>query len=88
MPGVRLTKRTIDALPTPNKDTVHWDKNCPGFGLKFTPKGRKVFIVLYRTADGRLRKFTIGPSAGDAASGKVGRPAHICCAAGETRPRC
>jgi len=61
MPRVRLTKRTIDALPTPDKDAVHWDKNCPGFGLKVTPKGRKVFIVLYRTADGRLRKFTIGP---------------------------
>ncbi len=29
--------------------------------MKVTPKGRKVFLVLYRTAGGVLRKFTIGP---------------------------
>ena len=36
---------------------------CPGFGVKTTPKGRKVFIVLYRTGGtlSRLRKYTIGP---------------------------
>jgi hypothetical protein len=31
--------------------------------VKVTPKGRKVFIVLYRTGGGgsKLRKYTIGP---------------------------
>jgi integrase len=45
------------------KDVVYWDRDCPGFGVKVTPKGRKVFIVLYRTAGAgsRLRKYTIGP---------------------------
>jgi integrase len=59
----RLTKSVIDALPIPEKEIVYWDQTQPGFGLKITPKGRKVFIVLYRTADGgsRLRKYTIGP---------------------------
>jgi hypothetical protein len=35
----------------------------PGFGVKVTPKGRKVFLVLYRLAGAgsRLRKYTIGP---------------------------
>ncbi len=35
----------------------------PGFGVKVTPKGRKVFIVLYRNggAGSKLRKYTIGP---------------------------
>src|SRR5712672_3478061 len=63
MPRVKLTKTVIDALPIPSKDTVHWDTGCPGFGVKVTPKGRKVFVVLYRTggAGSRLRKFTIGP---------------------------
>src|SRR5882672_12315127 len=63
MPRVKLTKSVIDALPTPSKDTVHWDTGCPGFGVKVTPKGRKVFVVLYRTAGAgsQLRKFTIGP---------------------------
>jgi integrase len=63
MPKTRLTKSTIDALPIPEKEIVHWDQTLPGFGLKITPKGRKVFIVLYRAANGgsRLRKYTIGP---------------------------
>ena len=63
MPRIRLTKSAIDALPTPKSDVVYWDAGCPGFGVKVTPKGRKVFIVLYRTggAGSRLRKYTIGP---------------------------
>jgi len=63
MPRIRLTKSAIDALPTPKSDLVYWDAGCPGFGVKVTPKGRKVFIVLYRTggAGSKLRKYTIGP---------------------------
>jgi integrase len=63
MPRIRLTKSAIDALPTPKCDLVYWDAGCPGFGVKLTPKGRRVFIVIYRTggAGSRLRKYTIGP---------------------------
>jgi integrase len=63
MPRARLTKSAIDALPTPPSDLVYWDESLPGFGVKVTPVGRKVFIVLYRTsgAGSRLRKYTIGP---------------------------
>src|ERR1700747_103092 len=63
MPRIRLTKSCIDALPTPNLDVVYWDAGFPGFGVKVTPKGRKVFVVLYRTggAGSKLRKYTIGP---------------------------
>ena len=63
MPRIRLTKSAIDALPTPQSDVVYWDVGFPGFGVKVTPKGRKVFIVLYRTggAGSKLRKYTIGP---------------------------
>jgi integrase len=63
MPRIRLTKSAIDALPTPRSDVVYWDSGCPGFGVKVTPKGRKAFIVLYRTggAGSKLRKYTIGP---------------------------
>ena len=63
MPRIRLTKSAIDALPTPKSDTVYWDAGFPGFGVKVTPKGRKVFIVLYRTAGAgsKLRKYTVGP---------------------------
>ena len=63
MPRIKLTKSSIDALPTPSSDVVYWDAAYPGFGVKITPKGRKVFIVLYRTggAGSYLRKYTIGP---------------------------
>jgi Arm DNA-binding domain len=63
MPRIKLTKSAIDVLPTSKSDIVYWDAGCPGFGVKVTPKGRKVFIVLYRVggAGSRLRKYTIGP---------------------------
>ena len=62
MPRIKLTKSTIDSLPIERKDVIYWDQSCPGFGVKVTPHGRKVFLVLYRTAGGasKLRKFTIG----------------------------
>jgi Arm domain-containing DNA-binding protein len=45
------------------KDVVYWDSGLPGFGVKVTPKGRKVFLVMYRLAGAgsRLRKYTVGP---------------------------
>jgi hypothetical protein len=63
VPRIKLSKSAIDALPTPATDVVYWDAGCPGFGVKITPKGRKVFIVVYRTAGAgsALRKYTIGP---------------------------
>jgi hypothetical protein len=63
MPRIKLTKSAIDALPIPSSDVVYWDASYPGFGVKVTPKGRRVFIVLYRTGDAgsHLRKYTIGP---------------------------
>jgi integrase len=63
MPRIKLTKSAIDSLPTPKSDVVYWDLAAPGFGVKVTPKGRKVFVVLYRTggAGSKLRKYTIGP---------------------------
>jgi integrase len=63
MPRIKLTKSVIDTLPTSSSDVVYWDVAYPGFGVKITPKGRKVFIVLYRTggAGSHLRKYTIGP---------------------------
>ena len=63
MPTLHLTKSVIDELRPLSVDVVYWDESLAGFGVKVTPKGRKVFIVLYRTKDGfsRLRKYTIGP---------------------------
>ena len=74
MPRVKLTKSAIDALPTPAKDIVY--SGCPGFGVKITPKGRKVFIVLYRAggAGSRLRKYTIGRMVASRCTGLMQQP--------------
>ena len=63
MPTIHMTKSAVDALKAANKDTVYWDAGLPGFGVKVTPRSRKVFVVLYRIggAGSRLRKYTIGP---------------------------
>ena len=63
MPTIHMTKSAVDALKAASKDTVYWDAGLPGFGVKVTPRGRKVFVVLYRIggAGSRLRKYTIGP---------------------------
>jgi integrase len=63
MPKIKLTKSAVDALKPTSRDEVYWDAALPGFGVKLTPKGRKVFIALYRVRGGksRLRKYTIGP---------------------------
>jgi hypothetical protein len=59
IPRIRLTKSAIDGLPVLLKDAVYWDAGLPGFGVKVTPQGRKVFLVLYRLAGAgsRLRKY-------------------------------
>ena len=58
-----MTKSAIDGLAVAEKDTVYWDQGLPGSGVKVTPRGRKVFLVMYRLggAGSRLRKYTIGP---------------------------
>jgi Arm DNA-binding domain len=63
MPVCKLSKRAIDALPCPaDCDTIWWDDDLKGFGLKFTPAGRRTFLVQYRPAAnrGNPRKYTIG----------------------------
>ena len=63
MPSCKLSKRAVEALPSPRAaDTIWWDQDLKGFGLKLTPAGRKVFLVQYRPAGdrGNPKKYTIG----------------------------
>ena len=55
----KITKRTVDAANPAQRDTFIWDTDLPMFGLKVTPKGRKVYILQYRV-NKRLRRYTIG----------------------------
>ena len=57
----RLTKRLLDNLAPADKEYVEWDTEITGFGVRIRPTGRKVFILKYRTLEGRQRKLSIGP---------------------------
>jgi integrase len=56
---LKLTLRAINALPSVEKDVVLWDTELPGFGLKVTPKGRKIYVFQYKHR-GLSRRVTIG----------------------------
>ena len=62
MATVRITKRAVDAIEPRSVDAYLWDQDLPGFGLKVTPAGRKVYLVQYRLGGrkGRTRRVTIG----------------------------
>ncbi len=54
-----LSKRIVDSLPADGRDTVYWDRELPGFGLRVYASGKKVFVVQTR-AFGRSRRVTLG----------------------------
>jgi len=57
-----ITKNTVDGAQPTDRDTFIWDDAIPGFGLKVTPAGGKVYIYQYRMG-GRsqpTRRKTIG----------------------------
>lgn len=62
MAAGRITKRAVDAAGARKADSYVWDHELPGFGLKVTPAGRKVYLVQYRLGgrNGRTRRVTIG----------------------------
>ena len=53
-----ISRRTVEALKA-DKDTVFWDTELLGFGVRVYPTGRKVYVVQTR-ADGKTRRVTVG----------------------------
>ena len=53
-----ISRRTVDALDA-EKDTVFWDRELAGFGVRVYPSGSKVYIVQTRGPEGPKR-VTIG----------------------------
>ena len=47
-----ISKRMVEALPT-GKDTVYWDSELKGFGVRVYPSGAKVYVVQSRGRAGR-----------------------------------
>lgn len=59
----KITKRSVDDLKPGERDVFLWDTETAGFGLKLTPKGKRIYIVQYRLHGGRaakVKRFTIG----------------------------
>jgi integrase len=61
----KITKRAVDALrpATDGAETVLWDSEQKGFGIRVQRGGTKTYILKYRVGTGRdapLRKLTIG----------------------------
>ena len=60
MPRLKLTKTVVDSAQ-PDKNAYELrDAATPGFLLKVTPTGRKVFMVAYVANNGQRRKPAIG----------------------------
>lgn len=78
MATARITKQTLDALHAGVKDKLVWDTRLPGFGVKVTPAGSKVFVFQYRIGGrgAKVRRYTIGkfgPLTPDKARGEAER---------------
>jgi integrase len=60
MSKLKLTKSAVDSAVPRARDYELRDTLVPGFLLKVTPTGRKIFMVQYRTNSGDRRKPAIG----------------------------
>lgn len=60
MTKLKLTKTVVDAASPRERDYELRDTTVPGFLLKVTPSGRKIFMLQYLTNSGIRRKPAIG----------------------------
>ncbi|MDE2577991.1 MAG: tyrosine-type recombinase/integrase [Hyphomicrobiales bacterium] len=60
MSKIKLTKTAVDAATPKERDYELRDTTIPGFLVKVTPAGRKIFMVAYVAHNGQRRKPAIG----------------------------
>jgi hypothetical protein len=56
----KITKRTVDALKSGEKDIYVWDDDLPLFGIRVKPSGVKSYILQYRNGVERSKRATLG----------------------------
>ena len=54
-----ISRRTVEALKV-EKDTIFWDRELTGFGVRVHPSGRKVYIVQTRERGKPAKRVTVG----------------------------
>ena len=59
---VKLTDSRIGKLKAEDVEYMVWDTRIAGFGVRVRPTGHKSYVY-HRHAEGRSRKFTLGPVA-------------------------
>jgi len=57
---IKLTKRSVESLPSAATSVVWYDDKLAGFGVRVMPSGRRFYFARYRNKHGRSRWFTIG----------------------------
>ena len=55
----KVTKRSVESVALGQSDAFLWDTEIPGFGVKVTPGGKRVYVLQYTFGD-RTRRCTIG----------------------------
>ena len=55
----RISRRTVEALKV-EKDTIFWDSELAGFGVRVHPTGRKVYIAQTRADGNAAKRVTVG----------------------------
>ena len=48
-----ISRRTVEGLPTEEREAVFWDRELSGFGVRFYPSGAKVYLVQTRPGGSR-----------------------------------
>ncbi|MCY4488032.1 MAG: tyrosine-type recombinase/integrase [Deltaproteobacteria bacterium] len=54
-----ISKRTVEALKV-GKDSVFWDSELPGFGVRVYPSGSKYYVVQTRAGGKAAKRVTVG----------------------------
>lgn len=67
MPTIRIGRKTVAAIGTPDKPTIFFDETLAGFGLRVRPTGARSWVVEYRPNGGgrkvAKRRMTLGDPA-------------------------